>query len=241
MAANSAEAPDLARLGGSLVINMGSLQPESVAHYVKALRAYNAVGGPVLFDPVGAGATAARREAVQTLLASGYFDLIKGNENEIATVAGTAGQQQQRGVDSSASTRSLRDKARLVQALAQRLRNVVFMTGATDVVSDGTRTYAISNGHELLGAFTGSGCSLGTTIAAVLAVHREDKLLAAVTAALMYEIAAERAAKKPEVKGPGTFVPAFLDELYGIRKESGAGSIEWANAIKIEDVTATLE
>ncbi|KAH0266602.1 hypothetical protein KCU71_g19756, partial [Aureobasidium melanogenum] len=81
---------------------------------------------------------------------------------------------------------------------------------------------------------TGSGCTLGTTIASFLAIEREDKLLAAVTGILMYEIAAERAAKKDSVKGPGTFVPAFIDELYTIRQESAAGNGDWAKGAKIE-------
>lgn len=68
------------------------------------------------------------------------------------------------------------------------------MTGTVDYLSDGERTYAIHNGHSLLGIITGSGCTLGTTIAAFLAVHKEDKLLAALSGILMYEIAAEQAA-----------------------------------------------
>jgi thiamine-phosphate diphosphorylase/hydroxyethylthiazole kinase len=68
------------------------------------------------------------------------------------------------------------------------------MTGTVDYLSDGERTYAIHNGHSYLGNITGSGCTLGTTIAAFLAVHKEDRLLAALSGILMYEIAAEQAA-----------------------------------------------
>lgn len=236
MSLNGEEADDLARLGGALVINMGTVTPEGLLNYQKALKAYNAVGGPVLYDPVGAGATQQRRAAVKTLMASGYFDLIKGNENEIKTVSGTSGVQQ-RGVDSGTSTSSLQEKAALVQQLAARERNVVLMTGKTDVVSDGQRTYAVSNGHEYLGNITGSGCTLGTTVAAFLAIHREDKLLAALAGILMYEIAAEQAAARDDVKGPGTFVPAFLDQLYAIRMQAADRKSDWLAAAKVKDVT----
>ncbi|KAF3354034.1 hypothetical protein VdG1_00291 [Verticillium dahliae VDG1] len=47
------EAVDLAALGGALVVNMGTVTPEGLDNYAKALRAYNAVGQPVVFDPVG--------------------------------------------------------------------------------------------------------------------------------------------------------------------------------------------
>jgi thiamine-phosphate diphosphorylase / hydroxyethylthiazole kinase len=233
MSNNSAEAPDLALLGGSLVVNMGTVTSETLAHYIKALQAYNAAKGPVLLDPVGAGATQSRRSAVKQLMAAGYFDVIKGNEGEIKTVGGVHGNQQ-RGVDSGASTLSLAERAKLVKDIAVREKNVVLMTGTTDVLSNGIHTYAISNGHPYLGGITGSGCTLGTTIASFLAVERNDKLLAALAGILMFEIAAERAAALDTVKGPGTFVPAFLDELNAIKVETASGNAKWLGAAKVQ-------
>lgn len=43
----------------------------------------------------------------------------------------------------------------------------------------------------------------------------------------MYEIAAENAAAKEYVRGPGSFVPAFLDELYAIRTAAAKGDDSW--------------
>jgi len=101
MSNNGAEATDLAKLGGSLVVNMGTATPHQVENQIAATIAYNAAGRPVLFDPVGGGATAVRRESVKSLMAGGYFDVIKGNEGEIKTVAGRiCAAVQQRGVDS---------------------------------------------------------------------------------------------------------------------------------------------
>lgn len=53
MANYGEEAADLAKLGAALVINMGTVTPEGLDNYKKALRAYNAAGRPVIFDPVG--------------------------------------------------------------------------------------------------------------------------------------------------------------------------------------------
>ena len=47
------EAPDLAALGGALVINMGTVTPEGLENYVQALDAYNKAARPVVYDPVG--------------------------------------------------------------------------------------------------------------------------------------------------------------------------------------------
>lgn len=53
MANYGEEAGDLAALGGALVVNMGTVTPDGLANYLQALRAYNARGRPVVFDPVG--------------------------------------------------------------------------------------------------------------------------------------------------------------------------------------------
>ena len=218
MSENGPEAPDLARLGGALVINMGTATPDKIDIFIEGMRAYNAVGAPILLDPVGGGATSIRRAAVKTLLANGFFSVIKGNEDEIAAVAG-ATNVQQRGVDSGPSTSTEQDKAKLVKSLAQREHCIVLMTGVTDYLSDGHRTFAIFNGSHYLGRITGAGCALGAVIASYVALHPSDKLLAALAGMLHYEIAAEWAEHEKYCKGPGSFIPAFLDNLYTFGKE----------------------
>lgn len=213
MSLNGAEAPDLAKLGGGLVINMGTITPDIMSAYQAGVKAYNAAGNPVLLDPVGGGATSVRRAAIQTLLATGFYSVIKGNEGEIGAVMGSS-TTQQRGVDSGPSISNEEQKADIVKWLAQRERCVVLMTGATDYLSDGSRTVAISNGTKLLGSITGSGCALGSVVTSYMAVHRDDKFVAALAGILHYEIAAERAAANPSCRGPGSFIPTFLDELY---------------------------
>lgn len=233
MANNADEASELAALGGALVINMGSVTPEAISNYVKAAQAYNACCRPVLFDPVGAGATRLRRGAVQTLLANCHFEVIKGNESEIRVLLNEV-TTQQRGVDSGSSTSSSVEKAILAKKLAEQERNVVVLTGKTDYISDGARTYAVNNGHEYLSHVTGTGCVLGTTIAACVAIHQEDPLLATLSGMLMFEIASERAGRREDVKGPGTFVPAFLDELYTIAKQAQQSDAGLSADAKVE-------
>lgn len=115
------EAADLALNDGSLVVNMGTLTSESVSNYLKAIKAYNERGRPVIYDPVGAAATHIRRGAVTQLMAGGYFDLIKGNEGEIRQVFGSS-TAKQRGVDSGPSTLTNVEKATLARDLARRER-----------------------------------------------------------------------------------------------------------------------
>ena len=123
MANAGEEANDLCKLGGALVINMGTATEEGIAEYLKAVRAYNGQGGPVVLDPVGAAATELRREAVKKLMDGGYYDCIKGNESEIRQVAGQAGVES-KGVDSGKSTLDEQEKATIVRDLARRERYV---------------------------------------------------------------------------------------------------------------------
>lgn len=53
----------------------------------------------------------------------------------------------------------------------------------------------------------------------------------------MFEIAAENAAAKDFVRGPGSFVPAFLDELYAIRTAAAKDDESWlAGRAKVHDM-----
>ena len=238
MAGNGDEAPDLAQIEpGALVINMGSCDAESVENYVKALTAYNAKDRPVLLDPVGGGATQLRRQAVRTLLGSGHFTVIKGNEGEIKAALTNAGaQQQQRGVDSAPSDLTLEQRAELARELAVHEKCVVLLTGVTDIITDHERTYAVANGHPLLGRITGSGCTLGTTVSCCLAVRPKMALEACLAGVLLFELAAERAAAQPSVEGPGTFVPKFIDKLVEISDEAKEGGVAWVEGARVSVV-----
>ncbi|KAI1755522.1 Hydroxyethylthiazole kinase family-domain-containing protein [Xylaria castorea] len=233
MANYGEEAKDLSKLGGALVINMGTVTPEGLDNYLKALKAYNVAGGPVVFDPIGAGATAVRRAATKKILGGGYIDVIKGNRSEILSCLPGGSTVQQRGVDSAEGEVDIRELVSALRELATLRKNIVVMTGKTDYVTDGGHVYKIENGHEYLGMVTGTGCCLGTTISAMIAAWPQDKLAATVAGLLHYNIAAELAAERPDVKGPGSFVPAFLDELYKVRVATTKEDHGWLTRAKL--------
>jgi thiamine-phosphate diphosphorylase/hydroxyethylthiazole kinase len=123
MSGHGPEAGDLASVGGSLLINMGTMTDQSLPNYLQAMKAYNSLGNPVVLDPVGAAATKVRRNAVKELMDGGYFDLIKGNEGELKQIYGkVAGKQH--GVDSGPSTMNNREKATMVQDIALKEREL---------------------------------------------------------------------------------------------------------------------
>ena len=62
------EVAQMVAIAGVLSINMGTLNSESVKAMLAAGRAANALNKPVVFDPVGAGATEFRRNTVRELM-----------------------------------------------------------------------------------------------------------------------------------------------------------------------------
>lgn len=102
MSENPVEFEDLAVLNDgrvALVLNMGTFpdETETKSMFLKALAAHNKFSNPVVFDPVGCGATAARRRFARAIIEAGQCDVIKGNEGEILSIAGE--KVNMRGVD----------------------------------------------------------------------------------------------------------------------------------------------
>ncbi len=102
----------------SCVLNLGTLTTDLFKAYETALSEYNKAGWPIVLDPVGAGATEFRAQAVTDCLERGYVDVIKGNLSEVMAVAEWKGGKS-RGVD-SIDAGNLDDRCRLARFLAQR-------------------------------------------------------------------------------------------------------------------------
>jgi hydroxyethylthiazole kinase len=125
----------------------------------------------------------------------------------VAALAGEAAEI--RGVDSVSFAG---DPERLASSLASSLGCVVAVTGEVDVVSDGFRVARVSNGHELLGRVTGTGC-MATTAVAVLLASGEPHLEAAAAALSLFGLAGERAAAASEGL-PGSFHVELYNQVH---------------------------
>src|SRR4051812_11748219 len=62
MAYAKEEVAEMEKIAGALVLNIGTLNSETVESMILAGQAANEAGVPVIFDPVGAGATSFRTE-----------------------------------------------------------------------------------------------------------------------------------------------------------------------------------
>lgn len=207
MAYAEQEVADMAKIAGALVLNMGTLNEREVKAMFIAGSSANRHQVPVLFDPVGAGATPYRTETAQKIVRELTLSLIRGNAAEIANVIGESWEI--KGVDAGEAGG---DVATLAKAAAQKLNTVVAITGKVDVISDGSRVYAIHNGHPILTKVTGTGCLLTSVMGAFAAVEK-DVLAAGAAALVTYGVAAQLAAEKAAAEGPGSFQIQFLNAL----------------------------
>jgi hydroxyethylthiazole kinase len=213
MAYAKEEVADMAKIAGALVLNIGTLNETEVEAMLIAGKSANEHGVPVIFDPVGAGATRYRTETARKIIREVNVSIIRGNAAEIANVIGESWLI--KGVDAGEGNG---DVVTLAEKAAQQLSTVVAITGKDDVVTDGNTTYVIHNGHPLLTKVTGTGCLVTSVIGAFAAVEK-DFLLAAVSALVSYGVAAEVAASQKGEEGPGSFQIAFLNELARVGAE----------------------
>ena len=102
MADDAREAGQITGLCSALVLNMGTLNERTVQAMLHAGQTANLLGRPVVFDPVGAGASDFRNDTALRLLREIRCAAIKGNNSEISFLAG--GMADARGVDASLET-----------------------------------------------------------------------------------------------------------------------------------------
>jgi hydroxyethylthiazole kinase len=200
------EVEEMVGLASALVINIGTLSPHWVDAMLLAGVAASQRGVPVVLDPVGAGATRYRTETAKRILDEVDVTVVRGNVGEVATLVGV--QAEVRGVESIGAGG---DAADLAREAGQTLGVVASVTGPVDHVSDGRRTLAVANGHELLAAVTGTGCMSSTMTGCFLAAKPREPLEAAAEALAAFGVAAEDAAR--EARGPGSFHVNLYDAL----------------------------
>lgn len=217
MADDATEVEEITTLCGALYLNIGTLNTRTVESMLLAGKRANALGRPVVLDPVGAGTSALRTQTAQELLAQVRFTVIRGNSSEIRALAqGTADTQ---GVDASTADAITEDNLcqflDFAKAFSAKTGAVIAITGAIDIVSDSKTTYIIRNGHSMMSRITGTGCMLSAVIAAYCAANPTDTLKATAVAVCAMGLCGEQAHLRTAKAGAGTgrFREALMDAM----------------------------
>ena len=229
MADDEGEVEEITSLCAGLDINIGTLNSRTIQSMLKAGKRANALGRPVVLDPVGAGASSLRTNTTNQLLEQVRFTVIRGNSSEIKMVALGTGDTQ--GVDAAAADATTQENlpqvAKYAKELAGRTGAVIAITGAIDLVADASKALAILNGHPMMSKITGTGCMLSAITAAFVAANPGKALEATASAVCAMGLCGELAYQKVKAQGAGTGTlrVALIDamsNLTGEQLEGGA-------------------
>lgn len=205
----------------ALVLNMGAI--EDADAMVLAGKRANALGIPVVLDPVAAGVTALRREVAARLLREVRIAVIRGNASEIRAMA--SGEIGGSGVDVAAvdavTEDNLPQAVAMAQTLARRTGGVVAISGPIDVIADGEHAALLRNGCATMSRITGSGCMVTTLAGAFCGALPEEPFRAACAALATMGICGEVAEARRLQNGTGnaTFRTDLIDAVFNLTEE----------------------
>ena len=210
---------DITTICGGLVLNIGTLNKQTIAGMRAAGKRASELGHPIVLDPVGAGASALRTAIASEILDTMDVAVIRGNMSEIKAVAGAS--VATRGVDVNpddvVTDENLAASAAFAKELAKETGAIIAITGAIDIVANDERAFAIRNGNAIMGKITGAGCMLSCLVGAYSVANKENMLEGVVAAiageGLCGQIAAER---MTEADGNGSFRTYLLDAMYNL-------------------------
>lgn len=211
-------------LPNALVINLGTPSAALTEVFLAGIKSYNKHGRPIVFDPVGAGASFARSDSCREILNSGYISVIKGNLGEMVAIDKFTTTSPykldsalMRGVDSIANLSSEEVEA-ICKRVAREFQCVAVVSGKINYVFDGTlpdsQIVTVEGGSKLMGSVVGTGCALGSVIGAFAACSRSQNANlgeAVVSAIQLYNKAGKMA--EAGAAGLGTYKTSFLDHL----------------------------
>lgn len=210
MADDALEVAEITAMSQALVLNMGTLNECTVNSMLLAGQTANGKSIPIIFDPVGAGASQFRNQTAKTIVENLKCAVIRGNISEIRFLAGIISTT--KGVDASADdASSIEEAQRIADQLAIAHKCIVVITGATDVISDGRRKILVHNGCPEMSRITGTGCMLTSLIASFCGSSPDQLFYATSTAVLAMGIAGELAFE--QTTGTGRFRITLIDEI----------------------------
>lgn len=228
MADDIGEVEEITSICGGLNINIGTLNANTIPSMFAAGKKANALGHPVILDPVGAGASGLRTQTAYRLLDEVKFAVIRGNISEIKALASGTGTT--RGVDAAladaVSDETLNGAVAFAKKFAQKTGAVIAMTGAIDIIAEQGRAYCIRNGHPMMSKITGTGCQLSALIAAYVTANPEHPLEATAAAVCAMGLCGELAfARMSAEDGNSSYRNYIIDAVCNLTAddlESGA-------------------
>lgn len=228
MAQDIKEVEEITEITSATLINMGVPSDEKIAAYIVAGKYANRLSHPVIFDPVGVGASDYRKKCAKDLLTNVQPDIIRCNQEEAKILLGfedfdEAEEIKSNGVESSIKL-SEDEQERVAMALADKYNTVAFISGSIDIISDGENVLKIAGGDSRMRKVSGTGCMLSALCALFAAGiyaasdnenRTKSYLYAAYSAGKVWKEVAKNTGILADIKnaGIGTYHYLLFDEL----------------------------
>jgi hydroxyethylthiazole kinase len=171
---------------------------------------------PQVIDLVGVGCSKLRLDYAKEFISKCHPKVIKGNMSEIKAICGIKSSAE--GIDVGdadiVTEENFNESIEVLKGLSLKTGAVIAATGVVDIITDGTNTYLIYNGCEMLSMITGTGCMV-TALTATY-ISSGDILGGTVLAIALMGICGELS---QAVKGTASFRGELIDNMYSISDE----------------------
>lgn len=213
MAEHPLEVSEITAVSKSLGVNLGNITDNNMkSMLISGKTAYENKISQVI-DLVGVGCSKLRLDYARKFISECHPNVIKGNMSEIKAIYGIKSNAQ--GIDVGAgdivTEQNFSKNIEIIKTLSMGTGAVVAATGVVDIISNGTYTYVIKNGCEMLSMMTGTGCMLTGIIASYISSGSilEGTVLAIALMGICGELS-------QHVKGTGSFRTELIDNMFNI-------------------------
>lgn len=214
---------DITSICTGLNINIGTLNKRSIEAMFVAGKTANDLEHPILLDPVGAGASKLRTETANNIIEKLKLSVIRGNISEIKALA--SGVFTTSGVDANVSDtvtdENLQEAVKFINEFSKKVGCIVAVTGAIDIIADGSKSYVIRNGVADMSRITGTGCQLSGLMTAFICANKDNMTEAVAASVAMMGLAGEIAkTHMQQFEGNSTYRNRIIDAIYNMDGET---------------------
>jgi len=213
MAEHPAEVCQITASAKALAVNLGNINDTRMKSILLSGKTALEKNIPSIIDIVGVACSDLRLDFTKNFIVECHPSVIKGNMSELKALCDM--ESGAKGIDAgekdAVTSDNLVDSITMLKALSAKTGSVVAATGAIDIITDGTDTYLLENGCEMLSMITGTGCMLNVLVAVF--ISNKNILAGTVLATAFMGICGELS---QNTNGTGTFKTALLDSLFSL-------------------------
>jgi hydroxyethylthiazole kinase len=213
MAEHPAEVSDITAASKTLAVNLGNITDTRMESMLISGKTAREKSIPTIIDIVGVGCSNLRLDFTKKFIFECHPSVIKGNMSELKALCGL--ESGAKGIDVGEKDRVTDDNMAfsmsMLKTLSLKTGSVIAATGVVDIITDGTDTYLIENGCEMLSMITGTGCMLN--VLAATFISNKNIIGGTVLATAFMGICGELS---QNVELLGQFKTALLDYIFSM-------------------------